>query len=60
MNQTIIDLQSKGLVGDQVEIQQLTSGTTDGRVYAVLENGNPSSILKYDHPNEYRNCIKFS
>ena len=53
MNQTIIDLQNKGLIGNQVEIKQLTSGTTDGQVYAVLENGIPSSILKYDHPTAY-------
>lgn len=50
MFQTIIDLQNKGLVGDQAEIKQLTSGTTDGQVYVVEESNNPSSILKYDHP----------
>lgn len=50
MNQTIIDLQNKGLIERQAEIKQLTSGTTDGQVYEVLENGVPSCILKYDHP----------
>lgn len=50
MNQTILLLQSKGLIDSQAEIKQLTSGTTDGQVYKVLENGIPSSILKYDKP----------
>lgn len=52
MNPTIIDLQNKGLIGVQAEIQQLTNGTTDGIVYAVLENGIPSSILKHDRPKD--------
>ena len=50
MNQTIIDLQNKGILGDQAEIKRLTSGTTDGQVYVVQESDNPSCILKYDHP----------
>lgn len=48
MNQTIIDLQNKGLIGSQAEIKQLTSGTTDGQVY-VVKSEKSSSILKYDH-----------
>ena len=59
MNQTIIELQNKGLIESQAEIKQLTSGTTDGRVYAVLENEIPSCILKYDQPRNIGIVARF-
>ena len=59
MNQTISDLHNKGLIGSQAEIKQLTSGTTDGRVYAVLESGIPSCIIKYDHSTDIGIVTRF-
>lgn len=56
---TNIDLRNKGVIGSQAEIKQLTSGTTDGRVYAVLDNGIPSCILKYDHPTNVEVVERF-
>ncbi|MDW0118802.1 phosphotransferase [Sporosarcina thermotolerans] len=59
MVNTIAELRIKGFIGSEAEIKQLTSGTTDGQVYAVLENGSPSCIIKYDHPTNIGIVARF-
>lgn len=60
MNRDISELIDKGIISNRnYNINELNSGTTDGKVYVISENKTPLYTLKYDYPNGIEKVERF-
>lgn len=55
-----MSLQDKGVINlNELEVNKMKSGTTDGLVYTVSENNAPKYVLKLDKPQQINSVILF-